>query len=106
MYLELETVDDEEDLVDSKYEKIDDQDDIHTAYQKLYKVSEKHEKLYRLATKKLSDVEQDQEELSKFDEANQTIGVLQFRTTFLLKGPRSLMRSCFKSELNWRGLLV
>ena len=28
----------EEDLVDSKFEKIDDQDDIHTAYEKLYKV--------------------------------------------------------------------
>ena len=52
-----ETVDDEEDLVDSKFEKMDDQDDIHTAYEKLYKVSKKHEKLYRLATKKLSDVE-------------------------------------------------
>ena len=45
----LETVDDEEDLVDSEFEKMDDQDDIHTAYEKLYKVSEKHEKLYRLA---------------------------------------------------------
>ena len=44
-----ETVDDEEDLVDSEFEKMDDQDDIHTAYEKLYKVSEKHEKLYRLA---------------------------------------------------------
>ena len=53
------TVDDEEDLVDSKFEKMDDQDDIHTAYAKLYKVSKKHEKLYRLATKKLSDVELD-----------------------------------------------
>ena len=42
-------------LVDSKFEKMDDQDDIHTAYEKLYKVSEKYEKLYRLATKKLSD---------------------------------------------------
>ena len=52
-------VDDEKDLVDSKFEKMDDQDDIHTAYAKLYKVSEKHEKLYRLATKKLSDVELD-----------------------------------------------
>ena len=31
-------------------------DDIHTAYEKLYKVSKKHEKLYKLATKKLSDV--------------------------------------------------
>ena len=66
-----ETIDDEEDLVDSKFEKMDDQDDIHTAYKKLYKVSKKHEKLYRLATKKLSDVELNREELStKFDEAN------------------------------------
>ena len=54
-----EIVDDEEDLVDSMLEKMDDQDDIHTAYEKLYKVFEKHEKLYRLATKKLSDVELD-----------------------------------------------
>ena len=53
------TVDDEEDLVDFKFEKMDDQDDIHTAYEKLYKVSEKHEKLYRLVTKKLSDVKLD-----------------------------------------------
>ena len=40
-----ETVDDEKDLVDSEFKKMDDQDDIHTAYEKLYKVSEKHEKL-------------------------------------------------------------
>ena len=67
----VEDVDKEEELVESKFEKIDDQDDIHTAYEKLYKVSEKHEKLYRLATKKHSDVELDREELStKFDEAN------------------------------------
>ena len=67
----VKNVDDEEDLVDSKFKKMDDQDDMHTAYEKLYRVSEKHEKLYRLATKKLSDVELDQEELStKFDEAN------------------------------------
>ena len=50
---------------------MDDQDDIHTAYEKLYKVSEKYKKPYRLATKKLSDVELNREELStKFDEAN------------------------------------
>ena len=62
---------DEEDLVESKFEKMDEQDDIHTAYAKLYNVSKKHEKLYRLAIKKLSDVELDQEDLStKFDEAN------------------------------------
>ena len=54
-----ETVNDEEDLVDSKFEKMDDQDYIYTAYEKLYKVSEKHKKVYRLTTKKLSDVELD-----------------------------------------------
>ena len=53
----VEDVDKEEDLVDSKFKKMDDQDDIHTAYEKQYKLSEKHEKLYRLATKKLSDVD-------------------------------------------------
>ena len=67
----VEDVDEEEDLVDSKFEKMDDQDDIHTAYEKLYKVFDKCEKLYKLATKKLSDVELDREEFStKFDEAN------------------------------------
>ena len=54
-----ESEDEEEDLVVSKFEKMDDQDYIHTAYAKLYKVSEKHKKLYRLATKKLSNVELD-----------------------------------------------
>ena len=67
----VEDVDEEKELVESKFEKIDEQDDIHTAYAKLYKVSEKHEKLYRLATKKLSDVELEREEIStKFNEAN------------------------------------
>ena len=84
-------VDDEEDLVNSKYEKMDEQDDIHTAYAKLYKISEKHEKLYRLATKKLSDVELDQEELStKADEANQTIGVLLFENNFIVEKTKKL----------------
>ena len=40
----VEDVDEEEELVESKFEKMDDQDDIHTTYEKLYKVSEKHEK--------------------------------------------------------------
>jgi len=67
----VESVDDEEELMESKFEKMDEQDDIHTAYSKLYKVSEKHEKLYRLATKRLSEVELEREELStKVDEAN------------------------------------
>ena len=73
-----------EELVESKFEKMDDQDDIHIAYEKSYKISEKHEKLYRLTTKMLSDVELDREELStKFDEANQIIGALRFKNNFL-----------------------
>ena len=63
-----ENVDEEKEFVESKFEKMDNQDDIHTAYDKLYKLSEKHEKLYRLTIKKLNDVELDREELStKFD---------------------------------------
>ena len=53
----VEDQDEEEELVESKFEKMDEKDDIHIAYAKLYKVLEKHEKLYRLATKKLSEVE-------------------------------------------------
>ena len=80
----IEDVIEEEELVESKFEKMDDQDNIYTAYEKLYKLSEKHEKLYRLTTKKLSDVKLDHEELStKFDEANQTIGALRFKNNFL-----------------------
>ena len=76
---------------------MDDQDDIHTTYEKLCKVSEKHKKLYRLATKKLSDVELDQEELSiKFDEANQTIGALRFENNFLAKKTKKLEAELFQ----------
>ena len=78
-------------MVESKFEKMDDQNDIHTAYEKLYKVYEKHEKLYRLATKKLSDVELDREELStKFDESNQTIRALRFENNFLAEKTKKL----------------
>ena len=100
-------MDEEGELVKSKFEKIDEQDDIHTAYAKLYKVSKNHEKLYRLATKKLSDVELKREEISTmFDEANQTIGALSLRIISWLKSPRSLRQNCSKSELNWKGLQV
>ena len=34
----VEDVDEEEELVKSMFEKMDEQDDIHTAYAKLYKV--------------------------------------------------------------------
>ena len=93
----VEDVGEEEELVESKFEKMDDQDDIHTAYEKLYRVSEKHEKLYRLATKKLSNVELDREELStKFDEANQTIGALKFENNFLAEKTKKLEAELFQ----------
>ncbi|KAL4645295.1 hypothetical protein ACB092_02G225700 [Castanea dentata] len=93
----VEDVDEEEELVESKFEKIDDQDDIHTAYEKLYKLSEKHAKLYRLATKKLSDVELNREELStKFDEANSTIGALRFENNFLAEKIKKLEAELFQ----------
>ena len=46
---------------------------------------------YRLSTKKLRDVELDQEEFStKFDKANQTIGALRFEKNFLAKRTKKL----------------
>ena len=93
----VENVDEEKELVDSRFEKMDDQDDIHTAYEKQYKLSEKHEKLCRLATKKLSDVELNREELSrKFDEANQTIGALRFENNFLAEKTKKLEAELFQ----------
>ena len=93
----VEDVDEEEELVESKFEKMDEQDDIYTAYAKLYKVLEKHEKLYRLAIKKLSDVELKREEIStKFDEANQTIGTLRFENNFLAEKTKKLEAELFQ----------
>ena len=86
----VELVDKEEELMESKFEKMDEQDNTHTAYSKLYKVSEKLEKLYRLATRKLSEVELEWEELStKVDKANQTIGALRFENNFLAERLRN-----------------
>ena len=93
----VEDVVEEEELVESKFEKMDDQDEIHTAYEKLYKLFEKHEKLYRLTTKKLSDVEFDREELfTKFDEANQIIGALRFENNFLAENTKKLEAELFQ----------
>ena len=76
---------------------MDEQDDIHIAYAKLYKVSEKHEKLYRLAIKKLSEVELKREEIStKFDEANKTIGALRFENNFLAEKTKKLEAELFQ----------
>ena len=93
----VEDVVEEKELVESKFEKMDDQDDIHTAYEKLYKFSEKYEKLYRLTTKKLNDVDLDHEELStKFNEANQTIGALRFENNFLAEKSKKLEAELFQ----------
>ena len=83
--------------MESKFKKMDDQDDIHTAYEKLYKLFKKHEKLYRLTTKKLSNVELDREELStKFDEANQTIKAPRFENNFLAEKTKKLKTELFQ----------
>ena len=63
----------------------------------MYKVSEKHEKLFRLATKKLSDVELDQEELfTKVDETNQTNGALRLKNKFVAKKTKKLEVELFQ----------
>ena len=83
--------------MESKFEKMDKQENIHTAYSKLYKVSEKHEKFYRLATRKLSEVELEQKELStKVDEANQTIRALWFENNFLAEKSKKLDAKLFQ----------
>ena len=95
----VEAVDKEEDLVESKFKKMDKQDDIHTAYAKLYKVSKKHEMLYRLSTKKLSEVELEPDELStKVDEANQTIRALRFENNFLAERTKKLEAKLFQVQ--------
>ena len=92
-----EDIVEEEELIEFKFEKMDDQDDIYIAYEKLYKLSKKHEKLYRLITKKLSDVELDRKELStKFDEANQIIGALRYENNFLAKKTKKLEVELFQ----------
>ena len=93
----VEDMNEEEELVESKFEKMDKQDDIHIAYAKLYKVSKKHEKLYKLATKKFSDMELEQEEIfTKFDEANQTIGALRFENNFLAEKTKKFQTELFQ----------
>ena len=83
-------------MMESKFEKMDDQDDIHTTYTKLYKVFEKHEKLYRLAMRKLSEVELRHEKLStKVDEANLTIRALRFENNFLVEKVEKLDAELF-----------
>ena len=94
-------MDEEKELVESKFEKMDKQDNIHAVYAKLYKVSKKHEKLYRLATKKFSDVELEQEEIST--NLMKPIRLLEhsgLRIISWLRRPRRLRQNYSKSELS------
>ena len=53
--------------------------------------------MYRLATKKLSDVEFEWEEIStKFNEANQTIGALKFENNFLAEKSKKVKAKLFQ----------
>ena len=53
--------------------------------------------MYRLASKKHSDVELEREELStKFDEANQTIVELRFENNFLTEKTKKLEAELFQ----------
>ena len=93
---EVKVVDEEEELMELKFEKMDDQHDIHTTYTKLYKVSEKHE-LHRLTTRKLSELEWEREELStKFNKANQTIGAQRFENNLLVEKTKKLDAELFQ----------
>ena len=90
-------MDEEVELMEFKFKKMNEQDDIHTTYAKLYKVSEKQDKLYRLATKKFSDVELEWEEIFiKFDEGNQTIGALRFENNFLVEKTKKFEAKLFQ----------
>ena len=63
----------------------------------MYKVFEKHKKLYKLVTRKLSEVELEREELStKVDEANQTIRAIRFENNFLAKNTKKLVTVLFQ----------
>ena len=62
--------------------------------------------MYRLASKKLSDVELEREEFStKFDESNQTIGALRFKNNFLAKKIKKLKTELFQLRAQLRRTL-
>ena len=86
---------------------MDELDDIHTAYSKLYKVSQKHENFIDLLQR--SSVRWNQNEKNSSPRLMKQIRPLElcdFRTIFWLKGPRNCMQNCSKLELNWKGLQV
>ena len=74
---------------------MDEEDDIHTTYLKLYKNSEKNEKFNKLVIRKLNEVELE-EFSNKIDKANQTIGALRFENNFLAKKTKKLDAKLFQ----------
>ena len=92
-----EAISKDEELDESNFKKLDDNDDIQIAYSTVYKNSKKYEKLYRLAMKKLSKVEIKTENLStKVDKGNQTIGTLRFENNFLVEKTKMLNTEIFQ----------
>ena len=86
-----EAVNEDEELNESNFERLDENDDIQIGCSKFYKNSEKYEKFYRLAIKKLIKVEIERENLStKFDEGNWTIWALRFENSFLTEKTKKL----------------
>ena len=86
-----EAISEDEELDESKFETLDENDDIQIAYSKIYKNLKKYEELYRLAMKKLSKVEIKRDNFStKVDEGNQTIGALRFENNFLAEKTKQL----------------
>ena len=92
-----EAISEDEELDESKFETLDENDDIQIAYSKIYKNFKKYEELYRLAMKKLSKVEIKRDNFStKVDEGNQTIGALWFENNFLVEKTKQLDAKLFQ----------
>ena len=103
-----EEVDDEKDLVESKFEKMDNQDDIHTTYKKNYTRFLRSMRNYiswppRSSVMWSLNVKKSLRSLMKPIKLLEHCGL---RTISWLRKPRSLRQSGSKSELSWRGLQV
>ena len=89
--IKVECVSEDKEVLDeSDLEKLDVQDDILKAYEKLYWNSEKYEKLYRVAMKKLSNFEIEKEIYPlRLTREIRLLVPLNLRITFLLRKLRS-----------------
>ena len=89
--IKVECVSEDKEVLDeSDLEKLDVQDDIQKAYEKLYWNSEKYEKLYRVAMKKLSNFEIEKEIYPlRLTREIRLLVPLNLRITFLLRKLRS-----------------